>query len=454
VLLKLARLFLCLALFSVVIILPKTTVAFAGEYYFFRVTVEAALACLILWWGFEAPPGALHARLARIATDPLFRAVSLFVLAFLAACLFANDRNAAFWSGYVRGDGGFQMLHNYAFFVLLFLLFDTAGHWRRALMLTVLAACLCIGYGLLGAAVVPSFQGYLDSSGNPIAPTFLGRLFSSVRFRGPMAGAEYFSATMLFAMAFALYLAFTSRRKPDRVRRLGYGGLVGLPLIFLILSQTRGAVLAVIAATVSFFAYLAFADARYRRHAAAGILVLATLAVIAFSVRNSLTEENPAYRLLHINVRDESVLGRLLTWNSAWQGFLERPLLGWGPENFDTVFERYFDPRHHEPAALSGKWFDRAHSVVFEYLATTGLIGFAAYASIFAVFYAQFFRRLRRQLVPGDDSYPLSSSMQALFFSVPVAYLVQGLFFFDVLPIYLNLFMFLALSAEYFRCRA
>lgn len=450
-LLKLSRFFVCGALFSILI------APFAGYddgYYFFRVAVELALACLVLWWGFEAPPGVLRERLARIAADQLFRAVSLFVLAFLAACLFAYDRNAAFWSGYTRGDGGFQMLHYLAFFILLLLVFDTAKHWRLALTFTVTAACLSIAYGILAAALVPSFLGYLDPAGIPTAPTFFGRLLSNTRFMGSLANPAYFATTMLFALAFALYLAFTSRWRPGWGKWLFYAAVIFFLLVFLVLSQTRGALLGLTAGVVSFFAYLAFSDVRYRRRAAAGILILAALSVTAFFARDSLIMlDTPGQRLLHLDVREVPVRGRLWAWNSAWQGFQERPLLGWGPENFGTVFDRHFGPSQYVPIITSEPWEDRAHSIFFDYLAETGLVGLAAYAGIFAVFYAQLFRNLHDRRKGTNVKHPISPFTPALFFAVPVAYLVQGLVFFDVLAIYLNLFLFLALSAHWFRCQ-
>jgi O-antigen ligase len=446
VLLKLSRFFVCGALFSV-LVMPLAA-AYCAGYFFFRVAVESALACLVLWWGFAAPAGALRVRFGRIADDPVFRAVLLFALAFLAACLFAYDPKTAFWSNYQSGDGGFQMLHYLAFFSLLLLVFDTAKHWRLALALAVTATCLSIAYGILAAALVPSFVGYLGPDGTPIAPTFLGRLLAT-RFMGLHQNPGYLATALLFAIAFALYLAFTSRWQTVWAKLLWYAGLICLLLIFLVLSQTRGALLGLAIGAASFFAYLAFADARYRKRAAAGLLILAALLVTAFLARGSLTmPDAPGQRLLHLDVREDPVRKRLWAWNAAWLGFQERPVLGWGPENFDTVFDRHFEPRLY---VASEPWEDRAHSIPFEYLAETGLVGLAAYAGIFAVLYWRLRRSLGHRRQGTAEKYPFSPYVPALFCAMPVAYLVQGLAYFDVLASYLSLFLFLALSAHWSR---
>jgi O-antigen ligase len=118
------------------------------------------------------------------------------------------------------------------------------------------------------------------------------------------------------------------------------------------------------------------------------------------------------------------------------------------------VFDRHFDPRHYGPGTAPETWYDRAHSILFDYLAETGLVGLAAYAGVFAVFYVQLFRDFNRRRRGVDSKEQLSPYTHALFFALPVAYGVQGLVFFDVLPVYQNLRLFFALSADRFRCQA
>jgi O-antigen ligase len=346
------------------------------------------------------------------------------------------------------------MLHNYAFFVLLLVLCDTGKVWRRNLKLAVIAACLCIAYGILAAALVPTFVGYVSADGVPRAPTFFGRLFSDTRFSGSLNNPAYVAITLLFAIAFALYLALTSRWRPVRARWMWYTGLILFLLLFLVLTQTRGVLLGLTAGAVAFFAYLAFAGPGHRKLAGGGLLVIAALGVIAFSARGFLGSQGfPGQRLLHTSMREDNVRVRILYWGAAWRGFQERPLLGWGPENFATVIDRHFDPRLYVPGSASETWVDRAHSVAFDYLAETGVVGLAAYAALFAVFYVQAWRSGRRGSKRADVEDAQSLYSRALFFAVPVGYLVQALVFFDVLPAYLNLFLFLALGAYCFRCQ-
>ncbi len=439
--LKLSKFFLYASVFAVVVVLPSTFFPFiGGKYYFFRVAVEMALASFILWWAFD-PEGAKIApqRLKELFRKPLVIAVSVFVGVFLLASIFAYDASAAFWSNYERGDGGFQMLHYYAFFVLLALLFREEKDWRKLFWLSLAAAILMILYGVLAAGFVPGFFGQYRAEDKPFAPSTLGRLFHPLaRFQGSLGNPAYVAPYLMFSMFYALWLWWSgkSRRLPVA---LAYSGLLFVFLLFFMLSQTRGAFLGLGAAVVAFLAFAALKDeGQLRKFSIAALLVLVLTGGVLFSVRGADFLNNFAGgRLLDLNFGAETVQTRLWTWNSAWQGFKERPLLGWGPENFSAVFDRYLDPRHFVPGQNTETWFDRAHSIVFDYLAETGILGLAAFLGIWATFFWELLKKAQRGPV-----------LKGLMLALPVGYLVQGLVLFDVLPIYMNVFIFLAFASH------
>ncbi len=127
-------------------------------------------------------------------------------------------------------------------------------------------------------------------------------------------------------------------------------------------------------------------------------------------------------------------------------------MVGWGPENFTAVFDKYFNPNHFIPGQSSETWFDRAHSVVFDYRAETGIVGFLSYLSIFVVFYLDF---VRRRLKRAADSGKTEASrvhmlLDGLLVAMPIGYLVQGAALFDVLPIYISIFLFMAFASYLF----
>ena len=468
--LLLSRLAIFASLFSVDIVMRTTFFPFiGGKYYFFRFCVELALAFLLLAWAFDGEKYDLEIkpRLARLFGQPIFLAVSLFALIFLLASLFAYDPQAAFWSNFERGEGGFQMIHYYAFFILLVALFPRSEDWRRLFAAALAAAVVMVLYGIASAIWLGSFIGPYVNKGVPIEPTFTGRLiFSNARFQGALGNPAYVAPHLIFAMFYALWLWFSrplhaaaalARRNLLWLRPLGYGALTLFFFLFFWLSQTRGAFLGLLVALAAFFLYLIFSQKKLRKPALLTLGGLILLGGLLVANRDSaFIQKIPGGRLLNINFGEQTVQTRLWTWNSAWQGFKERPILGWGPENFSAVFDRYFDPRHFVPGQNTETWFDRAHSVIFDYLSETGLLGFLSYLGIFAVFYWEFWRRIwlpsrKTETVPADSwGIRRSPVRQALLFALPLAYFVQGAVLFDVLPIYLNLFFFLAFATFVF----
>ncbi|MBZ9572561.1 O-antigen ligase family protein, partial [Patescibacteria group bacterium] len=123
-----------------------------------------------------------------------------------------------------------------------------------------------------------------------------------------------------------------------------------------------------------------------------------------------------------------SVKERLLTWQIAIKAFKDKPIFGWGPENFDAAFNKHYDYR----VGLEEPWFDRVHNQSLQYLADGGLFLFSFYLFwLFSVFYLIFKIFKKKKL------------LATILASTCLAYLIQGLFLFDVFPVYLGLFVFL-----------
>lgn len=451
--LSVAKYYLYLSLFSVLIVMNSTFFPFiGGKDYFFRASVEFALICFVLWWGFEAPAGTVLPRIKNLFTKPLFAAVSAFVFVFLLAAAFAVDSHAAFWSNYERGEGGFQMLHYYAFFFLLACLFDGKRDWVRLLWVSLGAAVGMIFYGIGSVIFIfrsdgsfynPfGFIGPYVENGKLAGPTFLSRFLAGDRFQGSLGNPAYVAPYLLFSFFYVLWLWMLERAKTFS-KNVSYGVFLGFLFIFFYFgSQTRGALVGLVAAIFAFLAILALKNKALRMKAVLAVLALTLLmGGLVYFRHTDFVKKLPAGRLLDIGILDKTFQTRLWTWNSAWQGFKERPLLGWGPENFSAVFDKYFDPRHFNPNKQSETWFDYAHSVVFDYLAETGIIGLLSFLGIFAVFFWELARK-------GAAEGKLIGS--ALLAALVVGYLVQGLALFNVLPIYLNLFLFMGFACYQF----
>jgi O-antigen ligase len=449
---RIAKWYCYTAVFCVLSVVNSILFPFiGGKDYFLRYAVELGLIALILWWAFEAKAGEMKRAFVTAYKKPLVKAVTIFVAAFILACLFALDMHAAFWSNYERGEGGFQMLHYFAFFMLLVILFQSEEDWRNIFKFSLIASVFMIGYGVIANL---GYSNFVSPYAGGTAPTGLWDKLVSGRFEGTLGNPAYVAPYLMFSMFFAAYLWLSEKisNKLTTWKAWLYGISIVISLIFFWLSQTRGAFIGLIAGIFVMIVYLAFAGTKKIRKWSIVLLgIMIVLGVIGFTIRNNPTVQNiPGARLLQISLSDSSAQTRLWVWGEAWKGFLERPVFGWGPENFTAVFDKYFDPRFFIPGQQTETWFDRAHSVYFDYLVETGIIGLLSYLAIFLVLAVEFFRRRKSRIAAAIEQHKTAHVLEdALMLGIPVAYLVQGIAIFDVLPMYINVFLFLAFANYY-----
>jgi tetratricopeptide (TPR) repeat protein len=117
-----------------------------------------------------------------------------------------------------------------------------------------------------------------------------------------------------------------------------------------------------------------------------------------------------------------------MIWGLAWEGFKERPIVGWGQEGFNYVFNKYYNPGMYaqEP------WFDRAHNAFIDWLMAGGLPAFLLYISLFIVGIWM----LWRSALPRAERIALTC--------IIAGYAFHNLFVFDNLYSYVYFFAVLA----------
>ena len=365
-----------------------------------------------------------------LIANPLTIAVAVFAFIFVIAGIFGFDPHSSFWSNYERGEGGFQMLHLLAFFLLTVLLFKDSKSWKRLFDISLWASLGVIVYGLLAAVNFAGLYG--------------GDLCQ--RFAGSLGNPAYVGTYMLFSIFYALYRAFEQNTKG---KKWGFISLAAFFFITLLYTQTRGALLGLGAGIVALLIYFAIKVSvpKLRKIAIGSVILLIIFGTLGIIYRRDIDlqpfcAQSGGNRILDVSFDTETLQTRLILWQKAIEIWKERPLLGWGPENFYPALERHYDVR------LTA-WFDRAHNVFFDYLSMTGILGLLSYIGLFAAYYWMFFKKqlaVKRE----ENRSTKELILWSLMFALPIAYLVQGLVLFDVLSIYINLFLILAFGAYKF----
>ncbi|MEK7630414.1 MAG: O-antigen ligase family protein [Patescibacteria group bacterium] len=320
-------------------------------------------------------------------------AIALFVVVVGIAAVVGIEPSQSIWSNYERMFGFVTYLFGLAYIIMLT---DLLRHeYYRKLFLS---AVVSVGVLVAGIAVV---QFLIDSVGSRPTSTIYNSAF--------------LGSYLLLLIFPALYLGLAAKEKTIK-----YAWFFAATLIVLgvFVSGARAAILGSIAGLLVLTVGLLRHKGKMVRHCAIGFLVFLLVgAGVFFLLREQLANAPIVFvrRLARISIEDPSVSSRFLGWQVAWEGWKDRPVFGWGPENFNILFSEHYDARlvNFEP------WFDRAHNFIFDIGSMTGLAGLLAYMGIFGVASVTLWRlRAHRWFA-------------ITFGATGVAYLVEHLFTFD-----------------------
>ena len=91
-------------------------------------------------------------------------------------------------------------------------------------------------------------------------------------------------------------------------------------------------------------------------------------------------------RITNFSFEDETIKSRFAMWRIALEGIKERPITGWGRENYSLVFNLYFNQSFSD-AKVAEIWEDRTHNVFIDELINGGIIELLAYLSLLTVIF-------------------------------------------------------------------
>ncbi len=320
---------------------------------FFRFCVEIAVFTILA-------RGVRRLRDIEVRDDPILKWFLAFVLALFVAAIFGASRWHSFFGDFERMGGVLAWLHLFVFyFVLRVLMRD--GDWPILFRWFVIAADFVVAWG--GLEFLP------QSLRNPLFQTTLstGSTIGNQGLLGPYLLLTLGLSAWLwrtekrpfwraFAAVSACILLFGIAGARNRSSELGllFGFLVG-SVVLILLEKNRRAIA--------------------KKYAVVVTLGLGVMAVLWYSVSAQAPKVANAvggrWKGFTASPIDYS---RTIEWSIALQGFRDRPLLGYGPENHQVVSSHHFDPRIY--AVLGEGIFDRTHNAWLELLATSGIAGF------------------------------------------------------------------------------
>lgn len=376
-----------------------------GKNFFFRIIVEVVFAAWII--------------LALL--DARYRPRFSYILAGFGALIgimavanaLGESPLKSFWSNYERMDGYVTLFHLGLYFLVAGSVLQTDRLWNAFWNTSIVVAVFMMLYG------------FCQLSGSESCPISQ----SDYRVDGRMGNAAYMAIYMFFHVFLAIFMMLRthalSRRTIYVILALGFA-------FMLFQTATRGTALALVGGTCVSAVYIAFfghGQAFMRKVAIGAAAAVILLAAGFLAIRDSefVASNQILSRLASISLRDGET--RFTIWSLALEGVKERPLLGWGQENFNYVFNKYYKAELYaqEP------WFDRVHNLILDWLIAGGFLGLAAY--LFVLLSAVYYLLVRPFTHPAEESFSVGE--RGVLLGLLAGYTAHNLLVFDNLISYL-----------------
>ncbi len=301
--------------------------------------------------------------------SPTSLALAGFLLSFAISTFVGFDSYHSFWDNHERMLGLFTIVHYVIYYFVCTAVFKKWSDWKLALQI------------FLGAGSIVMFIGILQK----LNPDLLLNQGSD-RVASTLGNAIYVGGYGLFLSFVAMLLLV---KEKVLGKKIVYGIFTLIALLGIFFSGTRGSVLGLfagLAVVMLGYVFLLKGNTKVRNSLlglfVGGIIILAVL----FALRaNPFVQKIPAIgRLVTTSLSGGTSDTRLIAWKIGFESWKDRPIFGWGPNNFFYAFNKYYNPRSLE-YGYGETWFDNAHNIIVNTLTVQGIFGVLTYLAIFVV---------------------------------------------------------------------
>lgn len=437
-----------------------------GKNFAFRILIEIAAAAWLMLM--------ILNKEYRPKRSIILYAYSAFVFILLLADIFSVNPVRSFFSNFERMEGFISHIHIFLYFLLIISIFNTENKFKKYKEILFVSNIPVLVFAFLQLLGLESFtpMKYLPSLRDVIHKYFAPSQ-GGAQLDSSLGNSTYLAIYAIFFI-FLFFISFIeSKFKKDKNSWI-YLLMTILNLIVLFYTQTRGAQVGFVigifvSALILFFAGKKYEDLKILRKVSIGVVIFILVGFIGLIslkntnfIKNSNTLNrlskvssfaNPFYffnRVGELKVElynptstyqsllavsgDGTFTSRLLNVKMSLAGFKDRPILGWGQDNYFYVFAKHNDPRMYSQEP----WFDRTHNVFMDWLIAAGILGLIAYLSLyFSAIYSMWFSKHSKQNKNTRQDFVEKTLLTGLL----VAYFIHNIFVFDNLISYI-LFIF------------
>lgn len=364
---------------------------------------------------------------------PFLILASLFGV-FLLATVFSVDSHFSLWGDPGR-NGGFVNFAFYILFSLMIFLIIKKDDWKKifdfSIFIGIIVCLVAIfqQFGLFGEIIMTIPYRPVSTMGNTILLSLYLLLLTYITFAlGIREKNTYKKIFYFFSAVFFIIINVFSAETRGTIGGLGVGflfflfGYPGLPKKI----RNFGIIALVILISIGYGAKL-YMDSH-----------LYVYSLMPTIMRTSLD------RTLSIFEGAKIMGSRISAWKVSWEALKEKPILGYGPENFMIGFDKHYNSNLVDIGAydtsgdLYREWWNRAHNILFDIALSAGIPAMIIYVSLFIILIWQLQKSRKRN----PENALMAHALQATF----IGYFISLLFSFDSVSTYLIFFFLIGYS--------
>lgn len=305
--------------------------------------------------------------------SPIIVIFGLYLTYLFVSAILGADFSSSFWSRAERTSGLFYVTHLAIF--TLFLIHIVSEKSSREKLLKI----------VLYTSAIYSFLSFLGKQG-------LGLFFKTSPYEGFLFGNSSFAAMYLLgAFLLSLYYLFIKNKENIKWYEYLLPILIVLNPFFINMKSYSGISSIVGVAKASSIAlfisigilFVIFLISKLKEVKTKKILGLSFFTLSIFGLvflMSSLLTPGAFVRNLY---EGQSTLARPLVWDVTKQAISQRPITGWGGDNFSIAFQDNFDMNLLTEKYGNEPWFDRAHNIVLDQTLESGYIGTIFYFGLY-----------------------------------------------------------------------
>lgn len=350
----------------------------------------------------------------------IFIAISTAIVFWLfISSLFGLNFNASFWSNFNRHEGFLTYL-----FCFILLISSVFAFNKDSIYVPMKA--------FVFGGLFASFYIYLGPSALGIDLDFLN--YSSNA--GSFGNTTYAALFLVFPLFISAILFFKEKSKKRFIWLFSFVFILINPVFFNlndifawniknffeIAGDARAGVISIFIGLISSLILYFYRNSNkvYRNISkAASLIIVLVVVFVLFGIFN--TESK-----LRDIIIENNEGARLVYWDIAIDAIYEKPVTGFGLENFSSIHKRDFDPILLSPNYPNEPWADKPHNNLLEIAFSSGIPGLILYLSLVVFLLVSLIRKCF--VSEGKDKITAS-----LFFGLIAAYIFQLFFAFDTM---------------------